>query len=53
MTEQQIAQLAQWLKHNENRPISFIEKELLKSAIDSSYSVGDLVRSLAALANRR
>ena len=53
MTEQQIAQLAQWLRLNENRPISFIEKELLKSAIDSSYSVGDLVRALSALGGSR
>lgn len=53
MTEQQVAAIAQWLTNNEKRPISFIERELLKSAIDGSYTVGDLVRALSALANKR
>lgn len=51
MTEQQVAAIAAWLTRNENRPINFIEKELLKSAIDNSFTVGDLIRTLSNLAS--
>ena len=45
MTQQQLEAILEWLKRNENRPISFIEKEVLKSS--------DLVRNLSNLANLR
>lgn len=53
MTQQQLEVILEWLKRNENRPISFIEKEVLKSSVDSAYTVGDLVRNLSNLANLR
>ena len=49
MTEEQIKAVATWLQRNSARPITFIEKEMLKSMIDSSYTVGDLINALANL----
>lgn len=33
----------QWINNNSNRPISFLEKEIIKSTVDNCYTVGDLV----------
>jgi len=53
MTQQQLEAIIEWLRKNNDRPISFIEKELLKSAVDGAYTVGDLVRNLSNLTNLR
>lgn len=51
MNEQQVAAVAKWLQDNSNRRLTFVEKEMLKSMIDSSFTVGDLIRNLSSLAN--
>ena len=54
MTEEQVKAVATWLQRNSGRPITFIEKEMLKSMIDSmnNESQTDMSR-LQSLVDRR
>lgn len=50
MNEQQLNAVTAWISNNKNRPLTFMEKEVLKSLIDQSYTVGDLINNLTGLA---
>ena len=43
MTEEQIKMLCKWIIDNSNRPITDIEKEALKQAVDSSKNWNELI----------
>lgn len=46
MTKEQLKCISKWLVDNYKRPISDIEKELIKQAIDRSQNVEELVTVL-------
>lgn len=46
MTEEQAKTLGKWLVDNYDRPLSDVEKELLKQAIDKSHSIQEMVSYL-------
>ncbi len=43
MTEKQIKFLCKWIVENSNRPLSKVEKEVIKQAIDQAKSIEDLL----------
>ena len=43
MIEEQIKFLCKWAVQNSNRPLTDVEKEVLKQAIDAAKSVEDLL----------
>lgn len=43
MTEEQLKFLCKWAIQNSNRPLTDVEKELLKQAIDNAKSIEDLL----------
>ena len=43
MTEEQIKLICKWLIENSSRPLTDLEKEALKQAIDSSNSWDELI----------
>jgi len=47
MNDQNAALVITWLQNNRNRPLSFMEKELLKSIIDQAGSVGDILNAVS------
>ena len=49
MTEEQAKFIGKWLVDNYNRPISDVEKELIKQAIDHSQSIQELVSVLLVM----
>ena len=50
MTDEQAYKLGEWLNKNQNRPLSYMEKEFLKSLVDQSNTIGQLIENLAGLA---
>ena len=42
MTEEQLKFLCKWLIDNGRRPLTHIEKEMIKQAIDSTKSIQEL-----------
>ncbi len=42
MTEEQIKALCKWAVHNSQRPLTDVEKELIKNAIDAAKTVEEL-----------
>lgn len=48
MTEEQIKIFCKWAVQNSNRPLTDVEKEILKQAIDAAKSVEDLLAVLLA-----
>ena len=42
MTEEQIKALCKWAIHNSQRPLTEIEKEVIKNAIDAANTVEEL-----------
>lgn len=49
MTEEQVKFLCKWMVDNGNRPLSIMEKELIKQAIDSAKSPQEMVTSVLAI----
>lgn len=43
MTEEQVKLIYKWLVENSSRPLTDLEKEMLKQAIDSSKNWGELL----------
>lgn len=50
MTDEQAYKLGEWLRNNQNRQLNFMEKEFLKSLVDQSNTIGQLIENLAGLA---
>ena len=49
MNEEQVKALCKWMVDNGKRPLSEIEKEVIKQAIDKSKSPQEMVASVLAL----
>lgn len=49
MTEEQDKFLCKWLVENGNRPLSEMQKELIKQAIDKAQNPMELLSSVLAL----
>lgn len=49
MTKEQYKFLCKWMVDNGNRPLSKVEKELIKHAIDKANSPEQIVLSILAL----
>ena len=43
MTEEQVKLICKWLVENSSRPLTDLEKEMLKQAIDSSKNLDELL----------
>ena len=43
MTEEQVKLICKWLVENSSRPLTDLEKEMLKQAIDSSKNLEELL----------
>ena len=43
MTEQEIKTIFKWAVQNSSRPLTDVEKELLKQAIDKATCIGDFM----------
>lgn len=52
MTEEQYKFLCKWMVDNGNRPLSEIEKEHIKQAIDNAKSPMEMVLSILALLSK-
>ena len=50
MTDEQAYKLGEWLRNNQNRPLTFMEKEMLKGIIDNSATIKDILERLGGLA---
>ena len=42
MTEEQVKALCKWAVHNSQRPLTDMEKEIIKNAIDAANTVEEL-----------
>lgn len=49
MTEEQIKFWCKWIVENGDRPLSLIQKELIKQAIDASQNPFEMVAAILAL----
>ena len=49
MTEEQAKALCKWMVDNANRPLSEVEKEIIKKAIDKARTPQEMVVSILAL----
>lgn len=52
MTEEQYKFLCKWIVDNGNRPLSEIDKELIKQAIDNAKSPEEMVLSILELLSK-
>lgn len=43
MTEEQVKLICKWIVENSSRPLTDLEKEMLKQAIDSSKNLEELL----------
>lgn len=53
MNEEQLKFLCKWAIQNSNRPLTDIEKELLKQAVDNAKSIEDLLSIALAVASAK
>ena len=49
MTEEQVKLLCKWMIDNGNRPLTEVEKEVIKKAIDNAKSPQEMVMSVLTL----
>lgn len=53
MTEEQYKFLCKWMVDNGNRPLSEMDKELIKQTIDNAKSPMEIVLSILALLSKK